>query len=219
MGLRPLWILLAGLACTSACLAEDIVDVLRRSQDLRLHAQPLAAADSPRAALVRRSFQTVLDGLRGTAPVVELRVVTGPLVAETLHGHIILANENLADMPETARLFILAHELGHVGMQHWQRVAMLYQKWIPGPVTPEHTDPVAAPLGREASAQAHEHEFAADAYAGRLLQRLGRPDSELLSLFRFLDLTHDTATHPGTRKRLAWLRAGLAGNREVAVGD
>jgi hypothetical protein len=216
--LKCLLVFLASLVGAPAWSAEDIVDVLRRSQDMRLHAQPLAAADSARAEIVRQSFQTLLDRLQ-PAPVVELRVITGPVIAETLHGHIIVANESLADMPETARLFILAHELGHVSLQHWLRVAQLYQRWIPGPVTPAHTDPVAGTMGRDASAQAHEHERAADAFAGRMLQGMGRPSAELLALFRMQGFMLDSATHPGTRKRFAWLRAELEGGQELAVAD
>jgi hypothetical protein len=71
-------------------------------------------------------------------------------------------------------------------------------------------------MGREASAQAHDHEHAADAFAGRVLQGMGRPTAELLALFRLQGFMHDSATHPGTRKRIAWLRAELEGGREVA---
>lgn len=202
----PLLVSLACLAGAPAWCAEDIVDVLRRSQDQRLQAQPPAAADSERAAIVQRSFRTLLQALP-SAPSVELRVTRGALLAETLHGHIIVAHESLAEMQESARLFILAHELGHVAMQHWLRTALLYQKWVPGAVTPERTEPVAALLGREASALAHEHEFAADAFAAGLLHRLGYGDDELLAAFRQLGAVHDTATHPGTRRRIASLRA------------
>jgi Zn-dependent protease with chaperone function len=206
---RSLWWVLVGLAGVwhaPAWCQEDIIDVLRRSQEQRLQAQTPADADSDRVATVLRSFQSLLQALP-TAPAVELRVTRGPLLAETLHGHIIVTHEDLADMPEPARLFILAHELGHVAQQHWLRTALLYQKWVPGAVTPELTDPVTAPLVREAAALAHEQEFAADAFAARLLQRLGHGDDELLAVFRHLGAVHDSATHPGTRKRIASLRA------------
>jgi Zn-dependent protease with chaperone function len=194
------------LLATPAWCEEDIADVLRRSQDVRLQALLPAAADSTRAATVRHSFQTLIEAIR-PAPDVELRVIRGPLVAETLQGHVIVANERLADMPEPARLFILGHELGHVAQQHWQQTVGLYQKWIPGPVTPDRTDPVAGRLGREASRLAYQQEFAADAFAARLLHALGRSDEDLLAAFQQDGVTQDTATHPATRKRIASLRA------------
>jgi Zn-dependent protease with chaperone function len=200
------WWLLLSLACAPAWCEVDIVDVLRRSQDQRLEAQQPGDEHSAQAAAVRQSFERLLQALQ-PAPVVELRVTTGPAIAETLHGHIIIANERLGAMPESVRLFILAHELGHVALQHWRQTAEVYQKWIPGAVTPEHTNPVAALLGREASVLAHQHEFAADAYAAQLLQAVDGADADLLAVFRHLGSTPDTATHPGTRKRVASLRA------------
>ena len=95
--------------------------------------------------------------------------------------------------------------------RRWLRTALLYQKWVPGMVTPEHTDAAGASLTREASAQAHEHEFAADAFAAQRLQALGMDRQDLLAIFFQLGVVQDSATHPGTRKRMAALRAqGLA---------
>jgi predicted Zn-dependent protease len=129
------------------------------------------------------------------------------VIAETLHGHIIVANESLADLPEGERLFLLAHEIGHVAGQHWLQLGMVYKRWVPGDVTPEATDPVAAQLGREASGLSHRHELEADLFALHTLERLGMPTDVAFSSLRLMGLQQDTATHPGTRKRLASLRA------------
>lgn len=205
------WFLLTilGTVLTQPAAAEDIVDVLRRSQQLRLEAMP-AAAEGPRAELIRRSF----DQLRQALPadvVAELRVVSAGTLAETIHGRIVVAHESLADLPEGARLFVLAHELGHVASQHWQQMGAVYRHWIPSEVKPETTDPVAGPLGREASATSHRQEYEADAYALQVLRRLGRSPQDAFTAFVQQGMLHDTATHPGTRKRVASLRAAIAG--------
>lgn len=199
----PLFLLAAGVA-----RAEDIVDVLRRSQQQRLEALSAADADGARTATVRRSF-AALVAAEPALPPVDLRVITGAVIAETVHGHIVLANESLAELPEDERLFVLAHELGHVMQQHWLQMALVYQKWVPGEVTPEVTDAVAGRLGREASVLAHRQEFEADAFALRLLRRTGHDPAAAFSAFLHLGMTQDTATHPGTRKRVASLRASL----------
>jgi Zn-dependent protease with chaperone function len=204
--LRHGWMLLLCLLGPPAWCEEDIVDVLQRSQELRLQAMPPAPADSERAATVRRSFDVLLQALH-PAPRVELRVIRGPVVAETLHGQVIVANERLAEVPEPVRLFILAHELGHVAQQHWLQTTRLYRKWVPGPVTRDRTDPVAGQLAREASALAYRQEFAADAFAARALQALGHGDDDLSAVFREFGMTQDTATHPASGKRIAMLRA------------
>lgn len=206
------WILAA--ACWAAAVpapAAGIADVLAQSQERRLASLPLAD-DSPRAAAVRASFETLRQALP-PGLVVELRVVHGPVLAETLHGRIVAVHEQLGAMPEPTRRFVIAHELGHVMAGHWQQLGLVYRRWVPGDVTPERTDPVSAELGREASALSHRHEFDADAFALRLLARLGHPPHDAWAAFMQLGLTQDTATHPGTRKRLAALRLLLAEER------
>lgn len=200
---------LLGLALAQPACAEDIVDVLRRSQQQRLDAMPIAA-ESPRVEILRRSFEQVRRALPEDV-VAELLVVSGGTIAETLHGHVVVAHESLADMPEGARLFVLAHELGHVAGHHWQQMGAVYRHWIPGEVKPETTDPVAGALGREASTASHRQEFEADAYAMRALRAMGRTPQDAFSAFVQQGMLQDTATHPGTRKRVASLRAAMAG--------
>lgn len=218
---KPALLLLApllALATAAPAWSEDIVDVLRRSQNQRLEALPAAPADSAAAQAVRASFERVLHELPPGTPAA-LHVIRGPVVAETLHGHVVVANESLADLPEQARLFILAHELGHVMQYHWLQTGLLYQKWIPGQVVQAETDAVAGPLGREASGLAHRQEFEADAFAARLLRAMGlcplAPGEDpsqacrdvALSVFQQPGALRDTPTHPGAGRRLAALRA------------
>lgn len=189
--------------------AGDIVDVLRHSHDRRLATMP-ETEDGARAAVVRRSFERVMAAAAPDVPV-QLRVVSAGTVAETLHGRIVVVHESLALMPEGVRLFVLAHELGHVIHRHWMQVGLLYKRWVPGEVVPEKTDPVAGALGRAASGQAHRHEFEADAFALGVLRRLGGSPQDAVAAFIAQGVQHDTATHPGTRKRIAFLRAAEAG--------
>ena len=124
-------------------------------QDLQVRMDKLQAApaDSARAQKVRASFDTLLGRL-GLGLKVELRVVRGDVLAEALHGDVVIVNEAIGAWPEQERLFVLAHELGHVALGHWSQMSGMYQKWVPGRVTQAQTDAVAALLGREASALA-----------------------------------------------------------------
>lgn len=214
------WLRLAVVVATctaSAVQANDIIDVLHQSAQRRLDAMALAP-DGPRAQAVRDSFEQVR---RAVAPdtIVELRVVTGSTVAETLDGRVIVANESLADMPEGVRLFVLAHELGHVQHGHWRQVGDLYKRFVPGEVAPHTTEPVAGPLGRAASAQAHRHEFEADAFALNALRIVGRGSDDAFAALRQQGVQHDSATHPATRKRLASLRSAEAGGNILSADD
>ena len=198
-----LWVLLSLAAAPAWC--EDIVDVLERSQRVRLESLPAADTGGERAQRVRASFERLLlaSGLREP---VELRVIRGETMAETLQGRVVVANESLADLSEGERVFILAHELGHVALGHWSQLGAVYKRHIPGVVTPQTTDPVAGALGREASGLSHRHELDADAFSVHTLRAMGHSDEDAFSAFKRLGLTRDTPTHPGTRKRMASLR-------------
>jgi Zn-dependent protease with chaperone function len=187
-----------------------------RSQQVRLDAMPLADMAGARAATVRASLDTLVQRLRGLPPV-ELRVTRGEIVAETLHGRILIANEALADLPEGERLFVLAHELGHVMLEHWAQMGLLYQKWIPGEVVQHKTDAVSQQLGREGSALAQRQEIEADAFGLRTIRALGLSEQDAMNAFMHLGVRNDTATHPGTRKRIAAFRAIDADQLQAAV--
>lgn len=185
--------------------AEGIVDVLVRSNEMRLGMRQPAEPDSARAASVRASWER-LGGLLAGQPLPELRVVQGRYDAEAVMGRLVVASEGLADLPEGERLLVLAHELGHVVMHHWDEQCALYRRFVPGEVRPETTDPVANELGAMAHEQAHRHEFAADAFGYRMVRRLGFEGDAVFMLMMRLGAPQDTATHPGTRRRLMALR-------------
>jgi hypothetical protein len=209
--MRCLLVILFALGAQAAW-AEDIVDVLERSQQVRLDALEPAPADSPRAQAVRASFDMLVRALDLRQPAgqseVELRVTRGGALAETLRGHVVIANEVIGDWAETDRLFVLAHELGHVRLGHWSQMGLMFQKWVPGMVTPQQTNAVAALLGRDASVLSYQQEFEADAFAAQTLQAMGLSQQDVISVFMHLGVNMDTATHPGTQRRIASLRAG-----------
>jgi Zn-dependent protease with chaperone function len=160
---------------------------------------------SPAVARIRQSFETVLRGA-GSVPPVELKVVSGAPLAETLQGRIIMVDQSLAEAGEGERMFVLAHELGHVALRHWPQMRNLYQAYIPGEVVQSHTDSVASLLGYNASALAYKQEFEADLFAMRTLRKLGRPTEESVQALMQEGVHGDTATHPGTMKRVRSLR-------------
>jgi hypothetical protein len=87
---RVVRILLASLGLLAAAPAwcNDIVEVLERSQTMRMQAQPPA---SERAARVHASFER-LAGVMALPGRVELRIVGGGVYAEAMLGHVIVAS-------------------------------------------------------------------------------------------------------------------------------
>ncbi|MBS0445398.1 MAG: M48 family metalloprotease [Proteobacteria bacterium] len=207
------WLVLsAGMAIAGSAWPEGIVQVLDRSQQMRLDSLEVSAVDSARARTLQADFDRLVRSLEFDQPVT-LRVVRAPLWAETLLGRVVVANEALADLPEGARLFILAHELGHVRLGHWAQMGLLFRQWVPGDVTPQHTDAVASRLGSDASALAHRQEFEADAYAQRALRRIGVSSGDMLAVFRQIGGDDDTATHPSANERIEALETQAAHDR------
>jgi predicted Zn-dependent protease len=133
--------------------------------------------------------------------------VDGGLFAEAQFARPAIAvSLAVGQLPEGERTMMLAHEMGHVHLGHWQALSALYSHYIPGEVRQDLTDQVSAELGRAAHLQSHEHELAADAFGFKLLLSLGFDVNDACSLLTRNGMQYDTATHPATRKRLAQLR-------------
>lgn len=199
-----LWWLCALLWCPAH--AEDITQVLQRSQQWRLQQRPAPDLQSAAADRVRTSFERVkqLD-TRGAD--VQLRIVGGELFAEALFGQrTLVVSEIAGELPEGERLLMLAHEMGHLMLGHWGGLSALYRSHIPGEVRPETTDPVARKLSIEAQTLSHRQEFEADSYGFELVRKMGFGLDHAFGLLMRQGLQFDTPTHPGTRRRLAQMR-------------
>lgn len=202
-------ILALALSFTAVAVpAQSIADVLLRSQQMRLArfdpADPQRdEAQRIRATLARLNAAAAEQGL----PPVALLLVDGGLFAEAQFGRPAIAvSLGVGQLPEGERTMMLAHELGHVHLNHWMALRELYTQYIPGEVKPETTEQVSGALGRAAHLQSHEHELAADAFGFTLLLTLGFDVNDACSLLTRNGMQFDTPTHPATRKRLAQLR-------------
>jgi len=186
--------------------APGIAEVLQRSQQQRLALRPAADADSAAAQRVRDSFARLL-AMQPQRDEVELLLVGGELYAEALFGRqAVVVSDAVGQLPEGERLLLLAHELGHLSLQHWGSLSALYRSHIPGAVRPDTSEPVAAALGAQAHALSHRQEFEADGYGFSLVRQLGFGVDTAFGLLTRHGVQLDGATHPGTRRRLAQLR-------------
>lgn len=199
-------LVIAFVLASAPAAAETIEQVLQRSQIKRLESTtPLADTDT-RAQTIRATFQRLLDAGHRPSGGVELRVVEGVMLAECLLGRVIMVDASMSQLPVGERLFVLAHELGHLINGHWAHVGNAFRKHIPGDVEPSQADAAHALIGPEMSAMSHRHELDADAYGFRAIQRMGYGLDTVLASFMRYGVQQDTATHPSTRKRVAHLR-------------
>ena len=196
------------VACSSLpAVALDMDAAFAQSRLQRVHDVSLqAVADSPKATVVRAAFARVRGSLDAELSVGVL-VVGGPIVAEALTDHIVAANESLADLPEGERAFVLAHELGHVVQSHWSKRALLFREHHPDETATGQADLAADRLVAEASVLAHRQELDADAFALHIVRRLGYDFETALAVFERQGAQPDTATHPGSLRRIAHLRS------------
>jgi hypothetical protein len=201
--MRWCWILLMGACLHAAAAAENIEQVLDRSQQMRLAQRPAADANSAAAQQVRDSLQRLTALAGAGAPQVELVLVGGGLFAEALLDRPgIAVSQAVGALSEGERLLLLAHELGHVHMAHARALKGLYRAHIPGEVRPN----VGAALGAQAHVLSHRHELEADAYGYALVRTLGFGIDNAFALLTRQGMQHDSATHPGTGRRIAQLR-------------
>ncbi|HEU5293840.1 MAG TPA: hypothetical protein VFU71_03530 [Burkholderiaceae bacterium] len=205
------------MAAVSSARADDIVAVLERSQQMRLEHLVAAAPDSERTQRVRASFDRLLAQSKVAPQSIELRVMQGGVQAEAMLGHLLVVGEAVGDLPEGERLMLLAHELSHLTLGHWQALCALYRKHVPGDVRPDTTDPVAGALGHDGHELSHRHEYEADAHGYALAHQLGATLDDALSLLMRQPMISDTPTHPATRRRIAQFRMLQARADELEV--
>jgi Peptidase family M48 len=193
------------MAVMSPARVDDIVDVLERSQRLRLD-QRIAAVDGERSQRVRATFDRLLSRSPMAPHSVEFRVMQGGVQAEAMLGRLLVVGDAVGDLPEGERLLLLAHELSHLTLGHWQALCAVYRKHVPGEVRPDTTDPVAGALGHDAQKLSHRQEYEADAHGFALARELGATLDDALSLLMRQPMLGDSATHPATRRRIAQFR-------------
>ena len=203
--MRVLGAILGFTAVLSQARADDILDVLERSQRVRLE-QRVVAPDGARTQRIRATFDRLLSQSQVAPNLVELRVMQGGVQAEAMLGRLLVVGDAVGDLPEGERLLLLAHELSHLTLGHWQALCALYRKHVPGDVRPDTTDPVAGALGQDAHELSHRHEYEADAQGFALARQLGATLDDALSLLMRQPMLNDSATHPATRRRIAQLR-------------
>jgi len=190
--------------------AIDIVAALEASQQQKLSRCRVTSADAPEVKVLQQSFDLLLNvraALDAPAATSSVRL----LVADCEHGTQVLAGEvvvppEVASWDEGARLFLLAHELGHIEHHDWERLTAAYATGMPAEIAEQDVPQALSNVRAHTSALKRRFEYAADKYALRLLTRLGRDglDDAESALHRIWSRA-DTPTHPGAMQRMAAL--------------
>lgn len=117
----------------------------------------------------------------------------------------IVTSQSLEILDEVQRQFVIAHELGHVVLQHTKKKIELFSRSIPGQIKDQaQLDAVrAAPEMRELL---HSCELEADTFAMARLMGLGWTKDQVIAGFMGLGRYAQTETHPSSFARITNLR-------------
>ena len=121
-------------------------------------------------------------------------------------GSTIVLSTRLSRLNAAQRFFIIAHELGHVALQHHQMTSKFVAKAV------RNSRDERAARARVASglpAMSQQNELDADAFAIRLMREAGEDPNEAARLFESIGEGKDNATHPAPGRRARSIRSML----------
>lgn len=186
--------------------ANPMVEALRAQDESRLCE---AAPVSKETRLLRREATYVLEtmGMSKDAVTVLIAECGGYATAATTLGTIVIS-PSLAELPRAERLFVLAHEIGHLANDDAKRWLALGDKLVLKDEAIAANDAMMATLSREV-------ELGADAFAAAVLRKMGiNAENAAHAFFKRMNLLDlpGTASHPAAQSRVTAI-AEVAANK------
>ena len=192
-------LLIAGSNAHADPLVERLVE--------QLEASPSGCTAVRRQDPQRRLIESDIATFRKDAPVprdIGFRVMDCGVDGFVHRGRTIVLSTRLSRLPPPQRYFILAHELGHLALQHHAAISSFVAQAVDS--TPDEQSARAA-IASGLSTVSHRAELEADAYAARLMRDTGRDPEDAARLFDSLGEGADNATHPSAGARARAIRA------------
>jgi len=180
-------------------LVQKIVDQLEASPE---GCTPIAASNPQ-----RRLIESDVAAFLKVAPVPEgLRIDVMDCAVDgfVYKGQSIVVSARLSRLPAAQRFFILAHELGHVKLEHHAAMNSFVARVVES-TADERAARAAIASGLTAISQ--QNELDADAFAVRLMKDAGHDPEEAARLFDSIGEGQDNATHPSSGRRARAIRA------------
>jgi Zn-dependent protease with chaperone function len=121
-------------------------------------------------------------------------------------GTTVVLSTRLSRLTRDQRFFIIAHELGHVTLQHHAATSKFVAKAVRS-ARDERAARARVSAGLPAMSQ--QNELDADAFAIRLMREAGRDPDEAARLFESIGEGRDNLTHPAPGRRARAIRSML----------
>ena len=202
---RSLLAAMASLVVGSAAHATALVDKIVN----QLEASPSSCTAVAEGNAERQLIEADISRFLTVAEVpadVRFQVLDCPDDGFVHQGRTIVISTRLSRLPVSQRFFILAHELGHVQLQHHAATSRFVTEAIKG-ARDERT--ARARVYSGLAAISHQAELDADAYAVRLMRKAGVDPDQAASLFDSIGEGKDTKTHPSAGRRARAIRSTL----------
>jgi len=203
--------LIKTFAFVAACLfavsahAHSLVDKIVDQLEANPAACKAVAADEPQRKRVEADLARFLM-IAPVPPQVRFQVMDCADDGFVYQGSTIVLSTRLSRLSPAQRFFIIAHELGHVALQHHAMTSKFVAKAV------RNARDERAARARVASglpAMSQQNELDADAFAIRLMREAGEDPNEAARLFESIGEGKDNATHPSPGRRARAIRSML----------
>lgn len=195
--------LLAALLMTSAAHANPLVD---RLVD-QLEASPSGCAAVSATHPQRRLIESDIAKFKAMTTIpanVGFEVLDCPVDGFVHKGQTIVISARLSRMSAPQRFFIIAHELGHLKLQHHAAIMSFVARAVNS-----SADESAArtAIASGLAAISHQAELDADAFAVRLMREAGLDPEQAARIFDSIGEGTDNGTHPSPGRRARAIRS------------
>jgi predicted Zn-dependent protease len=137
-------------------------------------------------------------------PGVRFEVLDCPVDGFVNKGRTIVISARLARMTPAQRFFIIAHELGHLKLQHHAAILSFVSRAVSS--SSDETG-ARAFIASGLAAISHQAELDADAFAVRTMMDAGLDPDEAARIFDGMGEGADNGTHPSPGRRARSIRS------------
>jgi predicted Zn-dependent protease len=204
--IKRIVISLAALAFGAVVQAHPLVEEIVNQLEANPGNCAAVAEGNPDRELIEADIARFL-AVAAVPPDVRFQVLDCPDDGFVHQGRTIVISTRLSRLAEPQRFFILAHELGHVQLQHHAATS----KFVAQAVRRSRGDEriARARVASGLAAISHQAELDADVFAVRLMREAGIDPEHAARLFDSIGEGKDNATHPSAGRRARAIRSTL----------
>ncbi|MBW8832436.1 MAG: M48 family metalloprotease [Burkholderiales bacterium] len=195
--------MLAALLVASAAHANPLVERLVNQLEASPSGCARVATSHPQRRLIESDIAkfskltTIPEGVR-------FEVLDCPVDGFVYRGQTVVISTRLSRMSAPQRFFIIAHEMGHLKLQHHAAIMSFVSRAVD---TSADESAARAQIASGLAAISHQAELDADAFAVRLMREARLDPEQAARIFDTIGDGEDNGTHPSPGRRARAIRA------------